>query len=600
MRFLLPPSCSSNTLLQPPAHLLHPCRTLATSTPRPVRSHRHPAGFTTPPHSPVSSLSASATAYQANPRTLVSHLDAYVIGQQRAKKVLAVGVWNHYLRVEENEKLRRWDHSLRLREHQERLNTLHNEQQSNQAEQKPQDDQRAKEDGADELTRLAFPRSSPTSSAQRMAPASNTADATSPATQHTASTPLLNTRPGSLSYYDKSNILLLGPSGSGKTLLLRTLAESLSVPFIHVDATPLTMAGYVGEDVESIVSRLLVAANGDVERAQRGIVCLDEVDKLAKRASPAGGGGRDVGGEGVQQALLRLLEGCTVSVPAPTPPSSQQQQQQTSMSGGSDAAGWYAQEQQHQQQHVSSSSATSGGAMTAGAGGASPTVSISTQNVLFVLSGAFVGIEDVIQRRLGKSGAAAVAAAPSSTALLAQLEPSDLEAYGLIPEFIGRLPLLTTLAPLSLDDLVAILQKPKNALLKQYTRLFASFNVELIVTPAAVRAVARRAKEGNTGARGLRRILDEILLDPFYISFQSGVRFVVVDRASVEEAKEVGLYSRGQKADVVARVKADSTPPPPAAAATRVDERTKRKSRLRNGARWSVYIADARALSSFL
>ena len=313
---------------------------------------------------------------------------------------------------------------------------------------------------------------------------------------------------------DKSNILMLGPTGSGKTLLAQTLARILDVPICITDATALTEAGYVGEDVENILLRLIQAADGDIARAERGIIYIDEIDKISRKTNANPSITRDVSGEGVQQALLKIVEGTLANVPP---------------QGG----------RKHPHQEF---------------------LQIDTRDILFIVGGTFDGIDEVIGKRIGiKSsigfGAQAARDKEETTELIAHLSPEDLISHGLIPEMVGRLPVMVTLQPLELEDLVRIMIEPKNALIKQYEHLLSLDNVELVFEPPALRAAAELAIQHETGARGLRSIIETCLLDVmFEVPSRDDIKRVIISEPVVRGEEKPRIFTTDGRALTLADI----------------------------------------------
>ncbi|CDS12390.1 Putative ClpX ATPase regulatory subunit [Lichtheimia ramosa] len=506
----------------------------------------------------------------SNPRTLVRHLDEYVIGQERAKKTLAVAVFNHYNRVRAN--LYR---QARQQQRQE-------EEQQQQAAATTTMDGPGEGGGAphhntdpEQRPSVPWPPSNTTRLAQRvpgeMVPVERTSAYAASrrrtwtndglvhntgvsstdgvgSTATTTSTPddndtttnttgadgmikPISSRRSSpesrilddmedTTVFEKSNVLLIGPTGSGKTLLAKTLAQVLQVPFSMSDAVNFTQAGYVGEDVELVIQRLLQACDHDVKRAETGIVFIDEIDKISRRTD-ASSSSRDVSGEGVQQSLLRMLEGTIVNVTDKSPVNSSSHNKRGGGAGGGNGL-------------------TTGTTSFGGAAQSKPEVySVDTSNILFILSGAFIGLDRVVSDRVSKGSIGfnatirslddGVSDKKNDVDPLSMVEPADLVKYGLIPEFIGRIPVVASLKSLLVEDLVRILVEPKNSLVKQYQGLFRLNNVDLHFSHAALRSIAEEALAKKTGARGLRRIMEDLLLEAMYDAPNSSIKHVIVD-----------------------------------------------------------------------
>ncbi|KAL8808863.1 MAG: hypothetical protein Q9223_003610 [Gallowayella weberi] len=533
------------------------CRSLATTSSRrsssqfdrsdfanqPFTGTYEPGGPTSGPLGDASILGAPVLT----PKILKQHLDQYVVGQERAKKVLSVAVYNHYQRVKEAQRLEEEEEELILQ--RRRLEAAYS---------------------------YAHP-------VQDEFPGHQSAIPLHPPSTSLGSPPLVDSSPLTL---DKANILLLGPSGVGKTLMAKTLARVLAVPFSMSDCTPFTQAGYIGEDAEICVQRLLAAANYDVSAAERGIICLDEIDKISTSKISHG---KDVGGEGVQQALLKIIEGTTLQIHAKheksssgrSPGSTANSSSFTTnipLSGGN---------------MPPTSSSGSGTTSSPSSSSKGETYNIRTDNILFIFAGAFVGLQKIILNRIAKgsigfgspirSSSSSSSSGKSNNSNTNQdhtiyvkpdspesalfekhlpffsdtqtvrelnpldlLEPTDLQSYGLIPELIGRIPVSAALSALDEDALVRVLTEPKNSRIKQYIQQFALEGIEIHFTTSALREIAKSALGMGTGARGLRTVCERLLTETMFEAPGSSIKFVLVTGSVARKERAPFYFARGQ------------------------------------------------------
>lgn len=465
-----------------------------------VRSYGTSAGLATPA---AHKLVQNRVHQIPSPKVLKSYLDEYVIGQEIGKKVLSVAVYNHYLRNHDKQK------KAELKRQQEIL-----------------EEERRKDDEKEPLYAGSSESKAGLKNLQQQFGLNSTK----------------NDQDLELS---KSNVLLIGPSGSGKTLLAATLARVLDVPIAITDCTQMTQAGYIGEDVQVCVERLLVDADFDVAKAERGIIVLDEIDKLAKPAASIGT--KDVSGEGVQQSLLKIVEGHKVEVNVKRPIKAGNDNKNNSTTAKKEE-----------------------------------TFVVDTSNILFMIMGAFVGLDKHVAKRINSLKSSKPTESKNDdiqklrfsntieeveldngkrVSALNLVTPTDLVSFGLIPELIGRVPIVTALEPLQKQDLYQILREPKNAILDQYTYIFQQFNVKLAVTKKALEKVAQLALKEGTGARGLRGIMERLLLNVNYQCPGSGISYVLIDEKTVNSLQqteyslathvEAKYYSRGQRDEFI-------------------------------------------------
>ncbi|KAI9762998.1 MAG: hypothetical protein M4579_000061 [Chaenotheca gracillima] len=524
-------------------------RSFSASTTARSSSHFHPSDFTGQPFTggyepglPTSGPLGQAPSIGAphlTPRALKQHLDQFVVGQERAKRVLSVAVYNHYQRIQELQRKDEEEEQMIQQQIRREMGPRH-----------PLEGQQTTVNMEGPQLQYEEPR--------------------------IGSAPIVDYTPLEI---EKSNIMMLGPSGVGKTLMAKTLARVLEVPFSMSDCTPFTQAGYIGEDAEVCVQRLLAASNYDVSRAERGIICLDEVDKIATAKVSHG---KDVSGEGVQQALLKIIEGTTLQVSA-------KQERNPGGSGGrtsSPGGGYRDGNPLGGGLGAGATGGSPGGPGGGGGGGKNEVYNIRTDNILFIFTGAFIGLHKMIMDRVsrgsigfGQPVRASQASSSTGSAdgtnlakadqdlfkkflpfftsnpddsseqhnILDLVEPGDLQKYGLIPELVGRVPVTTALSALDEESLVRVLLEPRNSLMKQYEQLFQLSGVELRCTSGALRVIAKSALGMGTGARGLRTVLERLLGDAMFEAPGSSIKYILITEA-VAQKKQAPIYlARGQQ-----------------------------------------------------
>ncbi|KAI5367528.1 Putative AAA+ ATPase domain, ATPase, AAA-type, core, Clp ATPase [Septoria linicola] len=501
-------------------------------------------------------------APRITPTILKQHLDQFVVGQERAKKTLATAVYNHYQRIQELQRRDEEEEEQLASEERRRMHHRHPVEGEKELKRFIEVPSLTKDFTEDEYpgqqqTTIHLP---PNHSSQQRTIEQN---------KSASPPPLQDSSPLNI---EKSNVLLLGPSGVGKTLMAKTLARVLEVPFSMSDCTPFTQAGYIGEDADVCVQRLLAAANYDVTRAERGIIVLDEIDKIATAKVSQG---KDVGGQGVQESLLKIIEGTTLQIQA-----------KQERNANSDRSRGYP-----------TNSPLAGGSInqqSQGGGQKGDTYNVRTDNILFLCAGAFNGLHKMVLDRVSKGSigfGAAVRASPGSDTsnhhetilegedelfekhlpyytpsaststkssqlaskqkrkynTLDLVEPQDLQKYGLIPELVGRIPITCALSSLGVSDLVKVLTEPRNSLLKQYQQLFALSSIEVRFTTAALHAIAATASKMSTGARGLRTVMERLLAEAMFETPGSGIKYVLVNEDVANKKAGAAYFGRGQQ-----------------------------------------------------